>query len=180
MNSFLLVIMAHGIQEGWLLDRYRRKSFILLELCTGLKRNSDLQGKPKIIVIQQLIKGIWINPCISLCLLKFLWQFANIFWAIHWNSLAKRKLVGHCNTVNLDLDLYNAQSQLNCPICYSPVSFIPDGSINEPIRIQEILQDIYIVAVSYMESGQVVFFLSHLNGSKYDLSWTNNFLLCQK
>ena len=57
MNSLLVVIIGYAMKDGWLLDRYGRKAFNLEELCLNLVRNEDLEGKPKLLILQQYVEG---------------------------------------------------------------------------------------------------------------------------
>ena len=57
MNCLVLVIMGYAVKQGWLLDKYKQKAFTLEELCVDLCKNKDLEGKPKLIILQQYVEG---------------------------------------------------------------------------------------------------------------------------
>ena len=57
MNCLLLVVIGYAMKDGWLLDRYSRKAFTLEKLCLNLTKNEDLEGKPKLLILQQYVEG---------------------------------------------------------------------------------------------------------------------------
>ena len=56
-NTFLLVIICHAIEQGWLLDMNKRRAYTLKQLGHGLSGVETLNRKPKIVLIQQYGTG---------------------------------------------------------------------------------------------------------------------------
>ena len=56
-NCLFLILVCHHMDQGWILDKNRKRSFTFDELTSGLDGISTLQGKPKIIIFQQLANG---------------------------------------------------------------------------------------------------------------------------
>ena len=52
-NCFFLAIICHGMEQGWLLDTNRRKAFTLERLTTDLCAIPTLEGKPKVLLIEE-------------------------------------------------------------------------------------------------------------------------------
>ena len=52
-NCFLFAIICHVMDQGWLLDKNKRKVYTLDQLATGLCELSFLEGKPKVILVQE-------------------------------------------------------------------------------------------------------------------------------
>ena len=51
-NCFLFAIICHGIEQGWLLDTNKVKVYKLDLLITDLCAVPTLQGKPKVLLIE--------------------------------------------------------------------------------------------------------------------------------
>ena len=58
MSCLVIIIIGYPMRHGWLLDRYKRKAFSLLDLCVDLDKNEDLEGKPKLVILQQYVEGM--------------------------------------------------------------------------------------------------------------------------
>ena len=58
VNSLFLIFICHQMEKDWILDRNRKKSFTLDELTSCLEGISTLKGKPKVMIIQQLLDGM--------------------------------------------------------------------------------------------------------------------------
>ena len=56
-NCFLFAIICPAMEEGWLMDKYQRKAFTLEKLIHGVCALSSLQGKPKVILIEEYGSG---------------------------------------------------------------------------------------------------------------------------
>ena len=56
-NCLLFAIIGHAMQEGHLVDRYKRKTFSLEELVKGVSGVPSLIGKPKVILIEEYGSG---------------------------------------------------------------------------------------------------------------------------
>ena len=52
-NCFLFAIICHSIEQGWLLDTDRVKAYKLDQLVSDLCGVPTLQGKPKVLLIEQ-------------------------------------------------------------------------------------------------------------------------------
>ena len=44
------------MEQGWLVDRYKRRALTLEELTTGMCAALTLEGKPKVIIIQHYLQ----------------------------------------------------------------------------------------------------------------------------
>ena len=56
-NCFLLVIICHAMEDGYLIDRSQKKTFKLNELTEKICALSSLKGKPKMILIEEYASG---------------------------------------------------------------------------------------------------------------------------
>ena len=56
-NCFLFAIICHAMEEGWLMDMYQRKAFALEKLVDEVCTVPSLQGKPKVILIEEYGSG---------------------------------------------------------------------------------------------------------------------------
>ena len=56
-NCFLLTIINHAIEQGWLLDMNKKRAYTLKQLGHGLSGVETLNRKPKVIVIQEYGTG---------------------------------------------------------------------------------------------------------------------------
>ena len=56
-NCFLFAIICHAMEEGCLMDKYQRKAFTLESLVDDVCAVSSLQGKPKVILIEEYGSG---------------------------------------------------------------------------------------------------------------------------
>ena len=56
-NCFGLIVLCQKIDQGWVVDRYPRRTFIIEQLASGLSSVKTLQRKPKFIVIQESEDG---------------------------------------------------------------------------------------------------------------------------
>ena len=54
-NCFFLATICHGMEQGWLLDTNRRRAFRLGELTTDLCAVPTLEGKPKVLLIEEYV-----------------------------------------------------------------------------------------------------------------------------
>ena len=52
-NCFLFATICHSIEQGWLLDTNRVKAYKLDQLVSDLCGVPTLQGKPKVLLIEQ-------------------------------------------------------------------------------------------------------------------------------
>ena len=51
--------MGYAMKQWWLLDKYKQKAFTLEELCVDLSKNMGLEGKPKLVILQQYVEGTY-------------------------------------------------------------------------------------------------------------------------
>ena len=52
-NCFLFALVCHGMEEGWLLDTNRRRASRLDELTADLCTIPSLEGKPKVLLVEE-------------------------------------------------------------------------------------------------------------------------------
>ena len=57
VNCLFLIFVCHQMEQGWILDRNRKRSFTFEDLTSSLDGISTLKGKPKIMIIQQFLEG---------------------------------------------------------------------------------------------------------------------------
>ena len=51
-NCFLVVLVCHGMEQGWLLDTNKNKAFTLEQFTADLSGVQTLVGKPKVLLIE--------------------------------------------------------------------------------------------------------------------------------
>ena len=56
-NCFLLTIVCAEMDQGWLMDKYKKRVYTLEHLVSGLCDVATLKGKPKVVIIQQYTEG---------------------------------------------------------------------------------------------------------------------------
>ena len=56
-NCLFLILVCHKLDQGWILDKNRKRAFTIEELTYGLDGISVLNQKPKIIIIQHFLEG---------------------------------------------------------------------------------------------------------------------------
>ena len=56
-STLVLILVCYSMKQGWLLDTNRIKAYTLKELTTELCEVSTLQGKPKVILIEEYGNG---------------------------------------------------------------------------------------------------------------------------
>ena len=79
-NSFLLTVICHGNDKGHLLDKDKKRAWILEDFIKDLSLVDTLIGKPKILVLQACRGGItYSKSCIN-C------SHQNCFTAKHVNT----------------------------------------------------------------------------------------------
>ena len=77
-DTLMLILVGHAMEQGWLQDRYKRRAFTLEELTTGMCAALTLEGKPKVIILQQYSEGTSKN------------KFCTQFRLVHLYSNMKR------------------------------------------------------------------------------------------
>ena len=56
-NCFLFVVLCHAMEQGWLLDVNKRQAYTLQELTGEVCNVPTLDGKPKIVLMEEYGSG---------------------------------------------------------------------------------------------------------------------------
>ena len=65
-NCVLLAFVCHALYRGWILDRNHERALILDDVITELCGVPSLEGKPKIILIQEYGHSTYISCSVGI------------------------------------------------------------------------------------------------------------------